>query len=413
ARRRRAAHRARRDAPAALPRGRLRQLDQVRAPRHRPARPRHHHPVDRSRPARRDRRALRSGHPPADGGGAAVDVRVARARRRLVRRRQPPQLHEQRRHHLVPRRAAAAQARRARAGARHLPARRLHPAHRHQPPLQRAISPGGVSPRRRAQRRGAAAQLLAHHHPAPRRAARRAVEAARLRRRLPRRSPRRRIVLDARDPRPGMTRVSIGMPVYNSRPAYFALQLEALLGQEWGDFELIVSDNGSNAESRALYEAAARRDRRIRYLRHDENRGAVFNFNFALAEARGEYFMWAADDDLYDRRFLARTVPLLDAHPHAVIASANMRFIDGAGAELRKAEFSPLTRRRFAPLRLQAMLARHAYMDIYALHRRAALERTRKHRPMFGGDYALVFEMLLQGTIERADEELFASRVHH
>ncbi|HZS38705.1 MAG TPA: glycosyltransferase family 2 protein [Polyangia bacterium] len=210
-----------------------------------------------------------------------------------------------------------------------------------------------------------------------------------------------------------MTRVSIGMPVYNSRPAYFALQLEALLGQEWGDFELIVSDNGSNAESRALYEAAARRDRRIRYLRHDENRGAVFNFNFALAEARGEYFMWAADDDLYDRRFLARTVPLLDAHPHAVIASANMRFIDGAGAELRKAEFSPLTRRRFAPLRLQAMLARHAYMDIYALHRRAALERTRKHRPMFGGDYALVFEMLLQGTIERADEELFASRVHH
>jgi glycosyltransferase involved in cell wall biosynthesis len=203
------------------------------------------------------------------------------------------------------------------------------------------------------------------------------------------------------------------MPVYNSRPDYFRLSLDALLGQTLGDFELILSDNGSGDEARALYEEAAGADRRIRYVRHDKNRGAVFNFNFALEQASAPYFMWAADDDLYDRSYLARTVPVLDRSPAVVTASSEMRFIDKDGGRIGAASFSPLAASPFAARRVGALMAKHVYMDIYALHRRTALERTRRHRAMMGGDYALVLEMLLQGPIERVPEELFAHRMHH
>lgn len=210
-----------------------------------------------------------------------------------------------------------------------------------------------------------------------------------------------------------MPNVTIGMPVYNSNPAYFRLALEALLAQEMGDFDLILSDNGSSEEARALYEEAARRDRRIRYVRHDANRGSVFNFNFVLSQARGDYFLWAADDDVHHPRFLAETCHLLDTRPRAASASSAVAFIDKQGTKIGSAEFSSATRRGLPAARVGALLAKHVYLDFYALHRRAALTRTRPMKPMFGGDYVLVLELLMQGTIERAPEERFSYRMHY
>jgi glycosyltransferase involved in cell wall biosynthesis len=202
------------------------------------------------------------------------------------------------------------------------------------------------------------------------------------------------------------------MPVFNSNPYYFGKAIEALLGQEFGDFELVLSDNGSDDDARQQYEDAARRDRRIRYIRHPQNRGAIFNFDFVFTNASGEYFMWAADDDLYDPTFLARTVPQLRNSAESVTASSAMRFIDNAGDRIGSAEFSPASSHPLPTVRAAALLAKHVYMDIYALHRRAALERTRRLRPMFGADYVFVLEMLMQGSTRRVPEELFSHRMH-
>ncbi len=98
-------------------------------------------------------------------------------------------------------------------------------------------------------------------------------------------------------------KVSIGMPVYNGG-RFLKEALDSLLVQTFTDFELIISDNASTDETEAICQDYAAKDKRIRYIRQTENRGAIANFQFVLDEAVGEYFMWAAADDIWSSEFI-------------------------------------------------------------------------------------------------------------
>lgn len=97
--------------------------------------------------------------------------------------------------------------------------------------------------------------------------------------------------------------VSIGMPVYNGE-RFIREALDSLLVQSFADFELIISDNASTDATESICRNYAEQDSRIRYIRQRENLGALPNFQFVLKEACGEYFMWAACDDMWDRNFI-------------------------------------------------------------------------------------------------------------
>jgi glycosyltransferase involved in cell wall biosynthesis len=102
--------------------------------------------------------------------------------------------------------------------------------------------------------------------------------------------------------------VTIGMPVRNGVPL-LAKAIDSLLGQQYVDFELVISDNCSEDETEAVCEEYARRDCRIRYFRQKENIGPIANFEFVLRQAKGQLFMWAAHDDNWDKGWLAALVP--------------------------------------------------------------------------------------------------------
>lgn len=98
-------------------------------------------------------------------------------------------------------------------------------------------------------------------------------------------------------------KVSIGMPVYNGE-LFIREALDSLLAQTFTDFELVISDNASTDGTEAICREYNRKDDRIRYVRQTENRGAVANFRYVLDEAVGEYFMWAAADDMWSPNWL-------------------------------------------------------------------------------------------------------------
>jgi len=114
--------------------------------------------------------------------------------------------------------------------------------------------------------------------------------------------------------------VTIGIPTFN-RPDGLRRTLECMLGQTYREIEVIISDNCS---SDPAVERTAREfsnlDKRVRYIRQTENIGPVHNFLYLLDEAKGNYFMWAADDDWWDTSFIETTVALLDRTPAAVVA---------------------------------------------------------------------------------------------
>ena len=116
-------------------------------------------------------------------------------------------------------------------------------------------------------------------------------------------------------------RLSIGLPVYNGE-SLLPEAIEALLGQSYKDFELIISDNASTDRTAEICRGYEEQDSRVRYIRQPRNIGMVPNHNFLVGVARGEFFKWASYDDLYARDFLQRCVDALDKHPEAALAHA-------------------------------------------------------------------------------------------
>ncbi len=121
--------------------------------------------------------------------------------------------------------------------------------------------------------------------------------------------------------------ISIGMPVFNGAQ-FIQNALDSLLSQTVTDFELIISDNASTDETENICRKYAEQDSRIRYVRQPRNMGSAFNFKFVLDEARGEYFLWAACDDVRSPDFIEVNFRFLSEHPEFVSSTCPNGFDD-------------------------------------------------------------------------------------
>ena len=150
-------------------------------------------------------------------------------------------------------------------------------------------------------------------------------------------------------------RLSIGLPVYNGEK-FLAESLDALLGQSYEDFELIISDNASTDGTADICRRYGKQDSRIRYVRQPRNIGCAANHNFVIEQARGELFKTASHDDLYARDLLRLCVDALDEHPHVVLAHSWSAVIDSSGAVTELVDYPVNTAAPRAPERFRSML---------------------------------------------------------
>ena len=212
--------------------------------------------------------------------------------------------------------------------------------------------------------------------------------------------------------------VSIGMPVRNGCP-WLREALESLQGQTHGDFELIISDNASTDGTTDICRAFAEGDCRVRFFHNEANIGAVANFNRVLDQARGEFFMWAACDDLWHPRFVETLSGLLRASPGATLAFCAFDNIDAERRTIRAySDLFDLPSDDRAT-RLSRFLAQPEHLGkanlTYGLTRRAALIAaggiTRWSDRDWGGDMLVVFRLLSMGGLVLTRELLFHKRL--
>ena len=130
-----------------------------------------------------------------------------------------------------------------------------------------------------------------------------------------------------------MARVFVGIPTLD-RPEYVMQTVASLRAQRFGDWRAIVSDNGSDPETRDHIERAimALGDPRIGFHRQPVNLGEYGQgrFLFALADDC-ELFMILHDDDVLLPDLLTRGVAALDAAPDAALYVADPWLIDRHG----------------------------------------------------------------------------------
>jgi glycosyltransferase involved in cell wall biosynthesis len=108
--------------------------------------------------------------------------------------------------------------------------------------------------------------------------------------------------------------VSIILPTYN-RERFLPQAFEAIRGQEFRDWELIVVDDGSTDNTRELVPALSRGwAQPVRYL-FQENRGAYGARNAGLDFARGDYVAFYDSDDVWLPHHLKDCVAAMEANP--------------------------------------------------------------------------------------------------
>lgn len=108
--------------------------------------------------------------------------------------------------------------------------------------------------------------------------------------------------------------VSVIVPNYNHAP-FLRQRIDTILAQTYQDFELILLDDSSTDDSRAILSEYAE-DPRVRLEFNGANSGSPFKqWNKGVRLARGKYIWIAESDDYADPQFLARLAPLLESDP--------------------------------------------------------------------------------------------------
>ena len=126
-----------------------------------------------------------------------------------------------------------------------------------------------------------------------------------------------------------MPRFSVAVPAYNAEST-LAETLEAIAGQDFSDWECIVVDDGSADGTRALAEAIAAPESRLRVI-HQENRGSAGAYNTGVASATADWVCICSADDILLPNHLTAMSAAIDEHPECDIFSSNGYYLQPDG----------------------------------------------------------------------------------
>jgi glycosyltransferase involved in cell wall biosynthesis len=197
---------------------------------------------------------------------------------------------------------------------------------------------------------------------------------------------------------------------------YIEAAIDSILNQTYTDFELILVDNASTDKTQQICQEYEAKDKRVSYYRNKINIGAVANYNRAFSYSSGEYFKWAAHDDVLAPEFLSKCIKVLDNDPSIVLCHTKTGRINEHGELLdiytHKVKTDlPKPHERFGEFVLRRY-EDNSWVFIFGLMRATLLRKTKLQGKFIGSDINLLAEISLLGRIYEVPEVLFFRRYH-
>jgi len=109
-----------------------------------------------------------------------------------------------------------------------------------------------------------------------------------------------------------MPKVSVIIPTHN-RADILREAITSVLSQSFSDFEIVVVDDASRDNTSEVVRAID--DQRIKYLRHETNRGVALARNTGVLNSTGQYIAFLDDDDEWLPDKLKKQYDLLEGSP--------------------------------------------------------------------------------------------------
>lgn len=103
--------------------------------------------------------------------------------------------------------------------------------------------------------------------------------------------------------------VSVILPTFN-RSHVLKRSIESVLRQSYDNFELIVVDDGSTDTTEEIVNSY--KDKRIKYIRYETNKGANAARNIGIENSKGEYIAFQDSDDEWLSEKLEKQLAVLE-----------------------------------------------------------------------------------------------------
>lgn len=210
-------------------------------------------------------------------------------------------------------------------------------------------------------------------------------------------------------------KVSVIIPSYN-HSKFIEAGINSILTQTYQDFEIIISDDASPDDSVEKIKKII--DPRIKLFAHTENMGAVYNTNFCIEKASGEYIALLNSDDLWEKEKLEKQVKFLEENKNIGAVFTNALFVDEEDLPLSKQEY------QWADVFIEANRSKGEWLHRFffklnclchpsILIRREIYDKTRLYNPCFRQlpDFAMWVDILKFTEIHILEEKLVKFKI--
>lgn len=118
--------------------------------------------------------------------------------------------------------------------------------------------------------------------------------------------------------------ITIGLPAYNGEKT-IRRTIDSILSQTVTNFKLIISDDGSTDSTSEICREYEKNDKRIKYIQKNKPHGWIWNFIFLAEKADTKYFVWIANDDYWDSKFIEKNLDVLENNSKIVCSNSDVQ----------------------------------------------------------------------------------------
>ena len=160
--------------------------------------------------------------------------------------------------------------------------------------------------------------------------------------------------------------ISVCVPLYNGA-AFLEECLQAIVDQEFEDFEVLILDDCSSDDGPAIARRFVEGDKRFRFVANDRNLGLVGNWNECIRVATGRWIKFLFQDDVMDRRCLSTLIVAGEGGCGFVAAARKLIYEPpiSAAAQAWYEQHAAIVAALYAD---RTYLARDDYIDAKLLH---------------------------------------------
>lgn len=139
-----------------------------------------------------------------------------------------------------------------------------------------------------------------------------------------------------------LPKISVIITTYNRSEYLEKRAIPSCLNQEYENFEILIIDDCSKDNTKFIVNEIQKKykNKDIRYLRLEKNKGLAFCRNFGVANAKGDFVVFLDDDDAFSEKFLISLVPVLNNAPDNVGAVVSGRLIIPEGSKVQEGSLS-------------------------------------------------------------------------